>query len=542
MPAFRTRRATRSAPPSAEITPLAERMIFLQVLRVTFACVVFASSLLAARTVGVGLDELSLPTTAYLLCAAGAEFLRRLQRRAGTFIVALMLLADGAYLAWATYATGGAESPLRFLPYVHLIAVTLVGSYRTGLKIALWHSLLFFVVFYAQEAQLIDPAHTPTGGVLERGAWERLSVFNVIAFWFVAISTAAFSWLNERELRRRNIEFRNLAAMAQELEAIDEPNTIAQVLLESLVEGFGFQRGAVLASRDGDLELLAHTESNDPPPPQPGRDAVVQRAMESRQPVLVKKLDPEGDGRLSRVLSFTRNVIVVPLVAEDKPLGVIALENPARIAQISRHSVDVVGQFAAHAALALRNAWLLDQVQKMAEVDALTGVANRHTFETTLRHEMSRAKRHGEPLTLVMIDVDHFKKLNDTHGHQVGDDVLQRVARALASRCRDFDTVARYGGEEFAVILPACSSRESLVAAERLRSAVSQMADGLSTTASAGVATYPTHAADPESLVRTADEALYESKRTGRDRVTRSRRRGSRRRVGDPEKATQGHL
>jgi diguanylate cyclase (GGDEF)-like protein len=169
----------------------------------------------------------------------------------------------------------------------------------------------------------------------------------------------------------------------------------------------------------------------------------------------------------------------------------------------------------------------------MAETDALTGVANRRTFEDVLAREFSRAERGGEPLTLVMLDVDHFKKLNDTHGHQVGDEVLKGVARALDHRSRDFDTVARYGGEEFAVILPGCSSKEAVAVAERLRSGVSEAGAEIAepVTASAGVATFPSHAGDVTELIRAADEALYESKRAGRDRVTRSRRR-PRRAVG----------
>jgi diguanylate cyclase (GGDEF)-like protein len=106
----------------------------------------------------------------------------------------------------------------------------------------------------------------------------------------------------------------------------------------------------------------------------------------------------------------------------------------------------------------------------------------------------------------------------------MGDEVLRQTGRALAHRCRDFDTPARYGGEEFAVILPACSPSESLVAADRLRTSISELELSVPVTASAGVATYPTHASDVAGLIKAADEALYESKRAGRNRVTRSRR------------------
>jgi len=212
----------------------------------------------------------------------------------------------------------------------------------------------------------------------------------------------------------------------------------------------------------------------------------------------------------------------------------MVLEHGARRGRIERRVVLMVQQLAAHGALALRNAFLLQQVQRLAETDPLTGIANRRTFHGVLGKELARAARSGEQVTLAMIDIDHFKRLNDEHGHQIGDDVLKGVANALASACRSFDTPTRYGGEEFAVILPSCTSKESLIAAERLRSAIAGAGLEVPVTVSAGVATFPTHAADPNALIKAADEALYESKHAGRDRVTRSRRRSSTRRPTQP--------
>ncbi len=511
------------------IVSIAERMVYMQALRVVFACVVMASAIFADNVVGAGLDELSLATAGYLVCSAAVEVLRRLEGRRGIATVMCMLLVDGVYLAWVQYSTGGAESPLRYLIFLHLIAVTLIASYRTGLKIALWHSLLFFAAFYAQRAGFLEVSQLPAGsGTPSQGLIERLSVFNVLAFWLVAFATAAFSRLNERELRKSQVDFERLAAMGTELEHVKSPEDIGRLLLEYLRDTYGFRRGVVLASPHGEPGLLTSIGIHEGPPLSEERDAVIDRAWEQRDTLLIKKLDPDENRRLARLLPFSRNLVIVPLFAESDPLGVLALEQPGRFGRIERRVVRMIGQFASHAALALRNAWLLEQVQRLAEVDALTNVANRRTFETALAQELSRAVRHGDPLTLVMIDVDRFKKINDEHGHRAGDEALHKVAQALVEESRDFDTVARYGGEEFAVILPACSSRESLIAAERLRLAVSNIDDlPRGVTASAGVATYPTHADDAESLIKAADEALYESKRTGRNRVTRSRRRAT---------------
>ena len=512
-----------------EVASIAERMAYMQALRVAFACVVLASATFAHQIIGASIEDLALPTAAYLVCSAAVEVMRRVEGRRGIPTVMVMLLIDGVFLAWLIYLTGGTQSPLRFMTFVHLIAVTLIASYRTGLKIALWHSILFFSVFYAEKAEILDPINDlgkPASFV------ERYSVFNVLAFWLVALATAAFSRLNERELRKSQFDFARLARMGTELEHASCPEDVGRHLLEHLKESYGFKRGVVLAAPSGDPTLVASIGVTDIPPLPEGRDAVVDRAYRQREALLIRKLDPESNKILARMLPFARHLVIVPLFAENLPLGVLVLEQPGRVGRIERRVVSMIGQSASHAALALRNAWLLEQVQKLAEVDALTNVANRRTFEHTLAQELSRSKRHGEPLTLVMLDVDHFKKFNDTHGHRAGDEALSRVARALAYESRDFDTVARYGGEEFAVVLPGASSRESLIAGERLRKAVSEI-EGLAApvTASAGVATYPTHAADAESLIRIADEALYESKRAGRNRVTRSRRRGARRKT-----------
>lgn len=500
-------------------------MGYLQALRVVFAVVVLASAIFAERVIGATLADVTLFTAGYLLLSASAEALRRAGRGRGLAVVGGMLLIDGVYLAWVTYATGGSDSPLRVLLYLHLIAVTLLASYRTGLKIALWHSLLFFVVFYAQAAEIIDATERSAA----EGQLQGFAAFRVLTFFIFALGTAAFSSINERELRRRRADLESLTEMAHQMETASEASDVAVTLLNNVCDKFGFKRGVVVAAHSGGTpSLMAFRGPGEAPEANSGVDAIMRRAWDAHDTVLVKQLDPEADPQLSILLPFARNVVVNPLFAEGQPLGVLAVEYaPDSGPRIERRVVSVISQFCSHAALALRNAWLMQQVQKMADTDGLTGVANRRTFESVLEREISRAGRSGEQVTLVMFDIDHFKSINDNHGHQTGDEVLKKVAATLMDGCRDFDVPARYGGEEFAMILPSCSSKESLVVAERLRRAIGEADNPVPITASAGVATFPTHAADPERLIAAADEALYESKRAGRDRVTRSRRRGA---------------
>ena len=519
-PTFNKRQSSAS-----EMTSLAERMVYLQALRVAFAVVTIASALFASNIVGASVSDLMLATALYLAIAAGSEVLRRVTRSRSLPIVGGMLLIDGLYLAWAMYATGGTQSPLRFLLYSHLIAVTLLASYRTGLKVAMWHSLLFFVVFYAQAAGILEATDAAAGITPRSAEFNRVSVFNVLAFWLIAAGTAVFSALNERELRRRKGDLEDLASMAASLEEA-APGEVATILLESVGDSFGFKRGVVLGSDEKGAPVLAYRGPGEAPASATGVDAVVSRAWRDKQILLTKQLDETTDPRLSKLMPFARNLVIAPLFADGRSVGALVLEHPAKHGtRIERRVVDMVGQFAAHGALAIRNASLMQQVQKMADTDALTGLSNRRSFEARLEQEMSRSARNGEPVTLMMLDVDHFKRFNDTHGHQAGDDVLRHVGATLIAASRDFDTPARYGGEEFAVILPACSPAESLIVGERIRKLVGEIQTVETVSASAGVASYPAHATSATDLVKAADEALYESKRSGRDRLTRSQRK-----------------
>ncbi len=165
------------------------------------------------------------------------------------------------------------------------------------------------------------------------------------------------------------------------------------------------------------------------------------------------------------------------------------------------------------------------QLEQMAYRDQLTGLRNFRFFSNRLGEEVHRAKRYRHQLSLVMLDIDHFKKFNDTHGHQAGNEALKHLALVVGETVRDTDTVARYGGEEFALILPETSKRVALELAERVRANVESspvLLEGhhQKVTVSLGLATLPRDAFSVQTLVGAADEALYLSKQGGRNRVT----------------------
>lgn len=168
--------------------------------------------------------------------------------------------------------------------------------------------------------------------------------------------------------------------------------------------------------------------------------------------------------------------------------------------------------------LTLRN----QELQYLATRDPLTGCLNRRSFFETFEKLWGGASRYQHPLSCYMVDVDHFKLVNDNHGHSVGDEVLRRVAETILETARNADIVCRYGGEEFCVLLPHTEIGQAVLAAERLRRAIEQLEfDNLSITASVGVSSFDQGATDPQGLLDQADQCLYVAKRCGRNQVTR---------------------
>lgn len=219
------------------------------------------------------------------------------------------------------------------------------------------------------------------------------------------------------------------------------------------------------------------------------------------------------------------SVVAVPLVGERAVLGVLAVYDPLG----GRADLTTLRTLADQAAVAVENVLRHQDMSRLAVTDALTGLANYRSFTATLTRELERATRYGRTLALLLLDVDHFKRVNDTHGHQRGDAVLVELAARVASQVRDVDTVARYGGEELVVVLPETDLSGAELAAERIRRAVRDQPFGIGpdavvVTVSLGVAVHPADGQNATALLRTADEALYEAKRAGRD-TWRSRRR-----------------
>src|SRR3954447_1061738 len=378
---------------ASELVPIADRMRLMHGFRLLAAVCAALSAVIAVNPLSASVTALVAVTAIYIALSFGAHAIWKLSGHGAIFLFGSMLIVDGVYLAWASYATGGAASPLRYLIVVHLIAVALLASYRTGLKLALWHSLLLLVVHYAQQGgALQEPAaNTGLGTPLQ-----QLMAFSA-AFWIVTLTTSSFSAINERELRRRRYDLEALAQMAAQVEETTDPAGAAEVLLGSVLDTFGFERGALVDCRDLEQPAILARAGNIHDVSRPNVVAgtsVLSVALDTRRTQLVTHLDAKADRWLGTVMPQARNVLIVPLSTERKAIGVFVIEHSMRRGlRIERRVVNTVERFASHAALALRSAWLLEQVQHMATTDVLTGIANRMAFQETLDREIARAAR-----------------------------------------------------------------------------------------------------------------------------------------------------
>ena len=246
----------------------------------------------------------------------------------------------------------------------------------------------------------------------------------------------------------------------------------------------------------------------------------------SREPVLSPDAlaDPRfrsGDAGVSSIeVHNIRSAICVPLIHHHELSGVLYVDTQLGGVRFSKEDLEFLTAFADQAAIALENA----RLYRLAYTDELTSCYVRRYFDRRLADELERVASDQTPVTVLFVDIDHFKKVNDTYGHAAGDAVLRQVSQVVRDSVRSIDVVARYGGEEFVILFPGQGLRECQVPAERIRKAVEAATfvageQSLRCTVSMGLATAPGHARAPADLIKRADEALYQAKRTGRNRL-----------------------
>ncbi len=292
---------------------------------------------------------------------------------------------------------------------------------------------------------------------------------------------------------------------------------LLEIVVRTAVDGVGADAGraSVRPNANSPLEQVALTGSVD------GLEEAVRAAeakvLETGEPC---EATVDGVGALSHPMRRGDDVHarvsgVVSVARRDRPFSAAERE--------------LFHYLAEQAAVSIENVGLHETVERQAVTDELTGLFNRRRFQEAMATEVERSKRFGQPVGLVLLDLDDFKAVNDTYGHQQGDLVLREVARVLRETSREIDEPARYGGEELAVVLPGTDLEGAYNLAERVRAGIEELAlplldgDGaLRVTASFGVATLPGSADDMRELVAAADEALYRAKRAGKNRTVRA--------------------
>src|SRR5947208_14741000 len=227
------------------------------------------------------------------------------------------------------------------------------------------------------------------------------------------------------------------------------------------------------------------------------------------------------DQRLQGVLPDSHAVLCIPITYGEKLQGVLNVESQSEDA-FTPQDVLVMTTLADLLATALHNALVFQQLQQQSITDGLTGIKSRRFFWEALNSEWKRASRSGRPFSVVLMDLDKFKEVNDTKGHLEGDLVLARVGRLLEQKCRQSNVVARYGGDEFIILMPETGVEQAQILAERLRLWISTdpMLQEQHITGSFGVGSFPVHGFSVEDIIRVADAGMYVSKHKGGDRVS----------------------
>jgi two-component system, cell cycle response regulator len=366
----------------------------------------------------------------------------------------------------------------------------------------------------------------PTGG---RELAELASALNVMSSELDA---------RMKDLERSRDQLRgSLARLGQTLSSSLDLNRTLSVVVETAMEALDAERGALMLftpERDALYLKVGRGLDGDVPRLAVG-EGLAGWVAQTGTPLRLPGFSQQAAGPAPHEPTG-RHHLAVPMLGRGRVIGVLSLITDAPDRAFTGTDLDTMRSFAAQASVAVENVLLHHEAQRLSVTDPLTGLWNFRYFQLQADRELESAGRFERPLSLLVIDIDLFKEVNDRYGHQVGDEVLIEVARRLRDSTRVPDVVARYGGEEFVVLLPGTDVEGAVATAERIRAAVggarmtvyapgvtatvgSSRVDPLRVTCSLGVSAFPEHGRTVAGLLRSADAAMYAAKRLGRNRV-----------------------
>jgi diguanylate cyclase (GGDEF)-like protein len=466
-------------------------------------------------------------------------------------------LARGAAVAlWVLYAATAVGLPLvprvwferpRLLPLFTLTELVLLGGlvavYQDGG--ALYLPLFLVTILLAAFARNIRwSIVVATGAALvqvplyatisDLGAWSGLAIESsalILQGVILLVAAAAVGHLTEELSRHESTG--DLLDSALQISALVagtfDVDTVYRRLVELVAKLLQADRvamiqltdepdvGRVVAAAD-----LGHPLQQDLYLDLPDHPEIAE-AIARQRPIVVRRREPAAGARLRTRRRVRRTILVAPILVGETPRGVLYIRNDRSRIEYSRQELAFCQLMAHAAARAVQHAERYAEMEEAASRDPLTGLRNLRAFHQRLDLEIARSERDSRPLSLLMIDIDYLKRVNDAFGHLAGDAVLRNIARILGEQVREVDLVARYGGEEFAVLLPGAEIERAKAIAERICEAIGGCRHpnvDTSVTASVGVATYPSDATTPRDLVHQADQALYYSKYRGRNQIT----------------------
>jgi diguanylate cyclase (GGDEF)-like protein len=328
------------------------------------------------------------------------------------------------------------------------------------------------------------------------------------------------------EQRREHDELQVLYEAAKAVSGTLDLRTLLDSLMSVTCRAFGYENGTLFMvdPQSGDLTVEAAYGYRESVMGArlPAGAGIVGWVARTGAPLIVD--DVSTDPRYRQMDDRTRSELAVPLIAEGKVLAVFNVES-ARLGAFGSRDMRLLTTLASYAVVAIQNAHLYEQAQRLAITDGLTELYNHRYLHEALERILERARRDAQPLGLIMLEIDHFKRYNDTYGHQCGDEALRTVAGLLRRGSRPSDIVARYGGDEFMVVLPGAGKAAVQETAERLRRTVEAYplilgGEVITTiTLSVGVAAYPQDGRTVDALVEAVDRAQYIAKRSGGNKV-----------------------
>ncbi|HUV62379.1 MAG TPA: sensor domain-containing diguanylate cyclase [Sedimentisphaerales bacterium] len=324
-----------------------------------------------------------------------------------------------------------------------------------------------------------------------------------------------------------------ITPLARQINCLDI-DRIAEVCVKSIprLVGASFASLYILDETNNMLHLYKHNHPfpinkivslNQKPTP------LMVMAARSRELILVGDIDTHKKPvikKSQRVFAGnyqTNNCAIVPLICQDRVVGVLNLADKAGGDQFESGDIALIELFSQLVGASIGNIKLFEKIQRQATMDGLTGLANHKTFYEILEKELWRARRYGGRISLIMVDVDNLKRINDAHGHRAGDKVIREISRRIKECIRQIDTAARYGGDEFAVILLNTSLSDAAVVAQRMVDAAAGSPivwnkEQIPLSISVGLGQYDADTT-PEDITSRSDQALYTAKQAGKNTV-----------------------